>query len=128
MGTKFYLVSNFYRDCHLILPRLPPFYRDVPVNLARPSSTEPRTSYLVQTLIYLYIFFRYVADEENTLDLVVHSWHLLWKPGFRGQVSFPVKELKEGELTGWFKLFPAEGKKATDYGEIRLTINYKIGI
>lgn len=41
----------------------------------------------------------------------------------------PIKDLKAGEeISKWYKLLPDEGKKQQDYGEIRLTLNYKLGV
>jgi hypothetical protein len=76
------------------------------------------------------IFDRFVSEAETSnVEIVVHSWHLLWKPGFRGKVVVPIKDLKPGEeISKWYKLLPDEGKKQQDYGEIRLTLSYKLGV
>jgi hypothetical protein len=76
-----------------------------------------------------HFFLRFVSEENAVVDIVVHSWHLLWKPGFRGKVSIPIKDLVPGEETSkWYKLIADEGKKQQDYGEIRLSLNYKLGV
>lgn len=72
--------------------------------------------------------FRFFITEESTpVEITVCSWHLLWKPGFRGRFVIDINDFKPGELTTkWFKLLPAEGKKPSDYGEIKLSILYNL--